>query len=87
MNSPRLEFVVLKDATNRFGRNAVYDFITDQLSGKVGTKPRGKRATDFVRPLARHLDQMNGHFGGKRRAFVRGPVCRQDHPTVVPESA
>ena len=29
MNSPGLEFVALKDATNRFGRNAVYDFITD----------------------------------------------------------
>lgn len=75
MVAPGFELVMLQNTADRLRRDMGDDALTFQVPGEFEAIPVGKRPAAEVRPLARHLDQMDGHLWGKKRAGARVLVC------------
>src|SRR5581483_4426015 len=68
---PRLEAVVVEDPAHRVGRDGFGDAVSHQLTCQLLAVPLGQGAAVVIRSLARHLDQVQRHLGGKRPAAGR----------------
>ena len=76
MVPPRPQCVVRQETAHRLGRNMLDEAVAYQLAGQLQAVPLGKGAAQLFRSLAGHLDQMDGHGGGKTPAGGRDRLCR-----------
>ncbi len=74
--APGLQFVALKNSLDGRGRDAFDNAVAHKLAGEFKTIPLRQGAPGEVWPLAGDFDQMDGDFGGKKKAFARAPVYR-----------
>ena len=70
--APGLEFMGGQNTPDGLGRNGLNDTLFNQGTGQLGTVPLGQRAAEVLRPLARHLHQMDGNVGWKKKVSAHG---------------
>lgn len=76
MGAPGLELVGGEDTPDSLDGDSADDALVNQGAGQLGTIPLRQRPPEVLRPLARHLHQMDGDLGWKKKASGPGPPYR-----------
>jgi len=85
MNTPGLEFVMHKDATDSLGRNSGNDALSNKLQGQIPAEPLRYRTAYSIRAFAGTFYDMCGYYRGKKEAYGLCLVYRQGRRCDVQE--